>query len=219
MIDNDITKMGSTMFKLETVDEALLKLGWHVVYMACPNTFGSPDTMERWSQLYDELTRNHGFSARPVLLGMSRGGLYVYNWAAAHPDKVGLIYGDSITLERAEEIVAGLKAKGFASTNVVLGIGSFTYQYNTRDTFGMAMKATYGVIDGKPVDMFKNPKTDSGVKKSAKGLLCVNSDLTLSQQVTPAEEQGGILETVFLNGEVVREESLSTIRSRLLANL
>ena len=60
-----------------TVDEALLKLGWHVVYMACPNTFGSPDTMQRWSQLYDELTRHHGFSARPVLLGMSRGGLYV----------------------------------------------------------------------------------------------------------------------------------------------
>ena len=42
-----------------TVDEALLKLGWHVVYMACPNTFGSPDTMQRWSQLYDELTRHH----------------------------------------------------------------------------------------------------------------------------------------------------------------
>ncbi len=78
-----------------TVDEALLKLGWHVVYMACPNTFGSPDTMERWSQLYDELTARHGFSTRPVLLGMSRGGLYVYNWAAAHPDRVGLIYGDA----------------------------------------------------------------------------------------------------------------------------
>lgn len=78
-----------------TVDEALLKLGWHVVYMACPNTFGSPDTMQRWSQLYDELTRKHGFARRPVLLGMSRGGIYVYNWAAAHPDQVGLIYGDA----------------------------------------------------------------------------------------------------------------------------
>jgi pimeloyl-ACP methyl ester carboxylesterase len=78
-----------------TVDEALVKLGWHVVYMACPNTFGSPDTMERWSKLYDELTARRGFSRRPVLLGMSRGGLYVYNWAAAHPDKAGLIYGDA----------------------------------------------------------------------------------------------------------------------------
>ncbi len=78
-----------------TVDEALLRKGWHVVYMACPNTFGSPDTMSRWLELYEELVQHHGFSRRPVLLGMSRGGLYVYNWAAAHPDKVGLIYGDA----------------------------------------------------------------------------------------------------------------------------
>lgn len=132
---------------------------------------------------------------------------------------VGLIYGDSITLERLEQIIAGLEAKGFASTNMVFGIGSFTYQFSTRDTFGFAMKATYGQINGNPVDMFKNPKTDSGIKKSAKGLLRVNSDLTLSQQVTPEEEKGGLLETVFLNGKLVRDESLATIRARLLANL
>jgi pimeloyl-ACP methyl ester carboxylesterase len=78
-----------------TVDEALLKLGWHVVYMACPDTFGSPDTMERWEEVYNELTRNRGFSPLPVLLGMSRGGLYVYHWAAQHPERVGLIYGDA----------------------------------------------------------------------------------------------------------------------------
>jgi beta-glucanase (GH16 family)/pimeloyl-ACP methyl ester carboxylesterase len=78
-----------------TVDEALLRQGWYVVYIACPNTFGSPDTMERWSKLYDELTGKYHFDPRPVLLGMSRGGLYVYNWAALHPDKVGMIYGDA----------------------------------------------------------------------------------------------------------------------------
>jgi len=78
-----------------TVDVALVKLGWHVVYMSCPDTFGSPDTMERWAALYTELTAKYGFSRLPVLLGMSRGGLYVYRWAAAHPDKTGLIYGDA----------------------------------------------------------------------------------------------------------------------------
>jgi pimeloyl-ACP methyl ester carboxylesterase len=78
-----------------TVDAALVKLGWHVVYMDCSNTFGSPDTMRRWSELYHLLTTRYGFSRRPVLLGMSRGGLYVYNWAAAHPETVGLIYGDA----------------------------------------------------------------------------------------------------------------------------
>jgi pimeloyl-ACP methyl ester carboxylesterase len=78
-----------------TVDEALLNQGWHVVYMDCSNTFGSPDTMRRWAQLYDVLTEKHALSRRPVLLGMSRGGLYVYNWAASHPERVGLIYGDA----------------------------------------------------------------------------------------------------------------------------
>jgi nicotinamide phosphoribosyltransferase len=132
---------------------------------------------------------------------------------------VGLIYGDSITLERAEQIIAGLKAKGFASTNVVLGVGSYTYQYNTRDTFGMAIKATYGRVNGAPVDMYKDPKTDSGIKKSAKGLLRVNNDLTLSQQVTLSEERQGALKTIFLDGEVQNLQTLAQIRERLLSNL
>lgn len=132
---------------------------------------------------------------------------------------VGLIYGDSITIERCEAIIAGLAAKGFASTNIVFGIGSFTYQYNTRDTFGMAIKATYGRISGAPVDMFKNPKTDNGVKKSAKGLLRVNSDLTLSQQVTEAEEKEGLLQTIFKDGVAYNTQTLSEIRARLLSHL
>lgn len=84
---------------------------------------------------------------------------------------VGLIYGDSITLERQEQILSKLAKKGFASDNIVLGIGSYTYQYNTRDTLGMAMKATYCEVDGKGIDIYKDPATDSGTKKSAKGLL------------------------------------------------
>lgn len=59
---------------------------------------------------------------------------------------IGTIYGDSITLDRAREICERLKQKGFASINWVAGVGSYTYQYVTRDTFGFAMKATYGEI-------------------------------------------------------------------------
>ena len=127
---------------------------------------------------------------------------------------IGLIYGDSITLERCRAICEGLKAKGFASTNVVLGIGSYTYQYNTRDTFGFAVKSTYGVIDGTAFNIFKDPKTDSGIKKSAKGLLRVNSDFSLSQEVN-WDEEGGLLESVFIDGKIVKEYTLSDIRSRL----
>jgi pimeloyl-ACP methyl ester carboxylesterase len=77
-----------------TVDEALLGRGWHVAYLDCRDTFGSPETMRHWEVFYRQLT-DAGLSRRPVLLGMSRGGLYVYAWAAAHPDTVGFIYGDA----------------------------------------------------------------------------------------------------------------------------
>ena len=128
---------------------------------------------------------------------------------------IGVIYGDSITLERAQRILERMEAAGFASTNVVFGIGSYTYQYVTRDTFGFAMKATYGVVDGVPREIFKDPLTDGGVKKSAKGLLRVNRDLTLSECVSPEDEATGMLQTVFLDGEPLERESLSCIRSRI----
>ena len=86
---------------------------------------------------------------------------------------IGLIYGDSITYELADKICQALADKDFASTNWVAGIGSYTYQYNTRDTFGFAMKATYGEVNGVGREIFKDPKTDSGMKKSAKGLIAV----------------------------------------------
>jgi nicotinamide phosphoribosyltransferase len=132
---------------------------------------------------------------------------------------IGLIYGDSITLERAERICARLRARGFASTNVVFGIGSYTYQYVTRDTLGFAMKATYGEVAGKALEIYKDPFTDGGVKKSAKGLLRVNEDLTLSECVTHQEEGGGLLKTVFLDSHALTDVTLSQIRDRIDASI
>lgn len=128
---------------------------------------------------------------------------------------VGVIYGDSITYDRAEKICYKLAQKGFASTNVVFGIGSYTYQYVTRDTFGFAMKATYGIVNGKPLEICKDPKTDGGIKKSAKGLLRVNSDLSLSECVTDAQENEGLLQTVFEDGNLYNETTLGEIRKRI----
>lgn len=133
--------------------------------------------------------------------------------------KIGLIYGDSITMERAEEIFDRLAAKSFASSNVVLGIGSYTYQYVTRDTFGFAMKATYGVVNGEPREIFKDPATDDGTKKSLKGLLChtVNDrgEWSVKDQVTPEEEAKSELTTIFKDGKVTGHTSLQEIRNRV----
>lgn len=89
---------------------------------------------------------------------------------------IGCIYGDAITLERAREICERLEAKGFASSNIVLGIGSYTYNMNTRDTFGFALKTTYGVVNGKELLLYKDPVTDDGTKKSQKGRVVVVRD-------------------------------------------
>ena len=131
---------------------------------------------------------------------------------------IGLIYGDSITPARQLAILEGLKQKGFASYNVVLGIGSYTYEYVTRDTFGFAMKATYGEVDGEGRDIFKDPKTDDGTKKSAKGLMAVHRDAVtgkyvLQDQCTWEEEAQGELKTVFLDGKLTIDWTLSEIRT------
>lgn len=76
-------------------DIALVARGFHLVYMDVGNTFGCPDAMAHWAVLYDLLTEEHGLSKKPALEGLSRGGLYVYAWAAANPDKVSCIYGDN----------------------------------------------------------------------------------------------------------------------------
>jgi nicotinamide phosphoribosyltransferase len=131
---------------------------------------------------------------------------------------IGVIYGDSITLERAGTICECLKEKGLASTNVVLGIGSFTYQYNTRDTFGFAMKGTYVEVNGEGREIFKDPITDDGTKKSAKGLIkieLVDGEYVLKDQVTWQEEKTGELREVFRDVELLIDDSLAQIRERI----
>lgn len=133
-------------------------------------------------------------------------------------DHIKLIYGDSITLDRAQRILAGLKEKGFGSGNMVFGVGSFTYQHVTRDTFGTAIKATFGRVNGEERELFKEPKTDDGVKKSARGLIRVEKEgdhFVLYDRQTWEQEGQGMLEPVFQDGELKRFESLETIRKRL----
>ncbi|WCF11766.1 nicotinate phosphoribosyltransferase (plasmid) [Paenibacillus thiaminolyticus] len=140
---------------------------------------------------------------------------------------IGAIYGDSITLERAEHILQGLMKKGFASSNVVLGIGSYTYQYNTRDTFMFAIKASFVIINGEEHLIYKDPKTDDGTKKSLKGLCVVirdrDGELTVKDGLNAAEHKKyadlDLLEDVFIDGKLVRDQTLSEIRQLLHSQL
>ncbi len=76
-------------------DVALLKHGFHVAYVEVGNLYGSPQAVERWNKAYAYFTEKLGFSKKPVLEGMSRGGLIIFNWAKRNPDKVAAIYADA----------------------------------------------------------------------------------------------------------------------------
>ena len=136
---------------------------------------------------------------------------------------IGCLYGDAITLERAEEICQRLESKGFASSNIVFGVGSYTYNMNSRDTFGFALKSTYAIKDGQEIFLFKDPITDSGEKKSQKGMVCVivgdNDEITYIDEQKQMDKDfyvnQDLLLPLFVNGKLYRETSLSEIRSRL----
>lgn len=138
-------------------------------------------------------------------------------------DKVGLLYGESITPEIAVRIFERLKAKGFASNSTLFGIGSYAYQYNTRDTFGMAMKATAGVVGTEQRSIFKDPITDSGLKRSAKGFLRVVTDSKgeyvmedeLDEMTLATGDMGNELKTIFKNGKLLVEFTLDEVRKRV----
>lgn len=133
---------------------------------------------------------------------------------------IGLIYGDSIHTARAKEIFKRLDAKGFASSNVVFGVGSYSTQFVTRDSLGFAMKATGAVIGGHEILVTKDPKTDSK-KKSAKGFLKVvkgangNFELVDGLSFEQSQAADNELRVVWRDSKFVVEETLTTIRERV----
>ena len=145
---------------------------------------------------------------------------------------IKVIYGDSITPQHAESIYQILVENGFSCSNVLLGVGSFSMQCleendelkpYTRDTFGIAIKATYCEVNGKGIQIFKDPITDTGhFKKSQRGMCAVyaneNGELDYTDgfdSTTILNVNQNLLETVFSNGKMCNEQSLSEIRNRL----
>lgn len=127
---------------------------------------------------------------------------------------IGAIYGDSITPERAIQIAERLKAKGFAN-QVVLGIGSYSMGYATRDSQGGAVKSTYVEVNEEQRPIFKDPITDDGTKKSAKGLLQVNENLELVNNCSWEEEEKGLLKIIYKDGVFRNLTTLTEIRNKL----
>ncbi|WP_417848039.1 hypothetical protein [Thalassoglobus sp.] len=76
-------------------DIELLNRGFHLVYLSIPNMLGSPSAVKHWDKCYEVMTGKYQLAPKVALVGLSRGGLYCYNWAIANPTKVACIYGDA----------------------------------------------------------------------------------------------------------------------------
>lgn len=136
----------------------------------------------------------------------------------------GAIYGDSITWERAERILDGIVNDLHLSPyNMVFGIGSYTYEYVTRDTYGFAMKATAVRHNGEVIAIFKKPVTDNGNKFSHKGIPAVYdhigddgaSTYICKQESSPEALDDCAMKKTFSNGELLIDYSFNQIREKV----
>ena len=142
---------------------------------------------------------------------------------------IGIIYGEGCTLFKVRKIWEELERRGFAANNIAFGVGAFCFSaffdnerlvVNTRDTYGCAMKATFGVIDGKPIPIYKDPKTDTdNLKKSHRGCCKVvegpEGFICIDGFNNWVDDKDTLLRTMFKNGKIIVEEDFNTIRNRI----
>lgn len=165
-------------------DIELLKRGWHVAYLDVANLYGAPKAIEAMDGFYDRMTGPHGLSKKPVLKGLSRGGLFIFNYAAAHPRRVAAIYGDAPVCDFKSW--PGGKAKG---------PGSAGDWRRLLDAYGFDNEAEAMAYAKNPIDNLQ-PLAEAKIP-----ILLVAGD---SDRVVPFEENGGIIASRYkaLGGEV-----------------
>jgi lysophospholipase L1-like esterase len=148
-------------------DVALLERGFHIVYCDVVELYGNKEAISLWDNYYNLLKRA-GLSSKAVLEGMSRGGVYIYNWAAENRKKVACIYADNPVLD----------LKSWPG-----GYGKGPGSKNDWEIF----KKDYGFVSDEEAKSFKGSPIDK-VKEIVKGhypMLHVCGD---ADEVVPMEE-------------------------------
>lgn len=158
------------------LDIALLERGFHLVYCDVANLFGAPQAVKIWDAFYKEMTSNYDLAPKVVLEGMSRGGLIIYNWTAANPDKVACIYADAPVCD----IRSWPGGKGD-------GPGSEKAWQLCLEAYGLIEEES-ATFKGNPIDNLE-PISKAGIP-----LLHVVGD---ADEVVPLAENTAILETRY----------------------
>lgn len=152
-----------------SVDEELLRRGFHVAYYDLTHLYGSPRARKSGTDFYWNMVRMYGLSPKVTLEGFSRGGLFAYNWAADHPDKVACIYVDA-------PVCNVFSWPGRSPENAGLWKGLL-------EEWGLA-DDQMNSFSGNPIDRLK-PLTDAGIP-----VICVCGD---SDKVVPFSENSAIV--------------------------
>ena len=133
------------------------------------------------------------------------------------PDYVRIIQGDGISPQSLGKIVNAVMDTGFSADNITFGMGGGLLQQVNRDTMSWAMKASAISIDGSWTDIYKDPIT-SHSKRSKKGRLALVKDDNGQLQTVKADNldtnSDNLLRDVFVDGKLIVEDSLTTIRER-----
>ena len=152
-----------------SVDEELLRRGFHVAYYDLTHLYGSPRARKSGTDFYWNMVRMYGLSPKVTLEGFSRGGLFAYNWAADHPDKVACIYVDA-------PVCNVFSWPGRSPENAGLWKGLLEEWGLTDDQMNS--------FSGNPIDRLK-PLADAGIP-----VICVCGD---SDKVVPFSENSAIV--------------------------
>ena len=158
-------------------DAALVTNGFYLAFLSEHDLFGSPTAVKDWDKFYDELTGKYGFAKKTALIGLSRGGLFCYNWAIANPDKVACIYADAAVCDFKSW--PGGKVKGLGK-----GKGSAPEWDKMLKAYGFKSDAEAIAYTGNPVDNLK-PLADANVP-----LLLVYGT---ADSVVPWDENAGVV--------------------------
>ena len=165
-------------------DVALLNRGFHVAYCEVGGLFGSPKAVAHWNAFYAFLTEKHGFARKVALEGMSRGGLIIFNWAAANPDKVACIYADAPVCDLKSW--PGGKGKGKGAPR--------EWQHCIK-VYGFASEAEALAFDKNPID---------NLEPLARAKIPILSVCGADDKVVPVAENTAIVEQRYkaLGGDI-----------------
>ncbi len=165
-------------------DIALLGKGYHVAYIQVSNLYGAPVALEAMDQYYDHVRGTYGLSAKMVLEGFSRGGLYAFNYAARHPERTAAIYGDAPVCDFKSW--PGGKGKG---------PGAPKEWAECKKVYGFASDEEAAAYQLNPVDNL------APLAKAKVPILCVCGD---ADEVVPLDENAKLVEARYqaLGGDI-----------------